>query len=157
MQIQRLVGSTFLHPIVIERTRTACKDAHRRVEHNQVRNVATREKGPAVRVRPLDDSHYVAVVLPVMLDGNFTLVGRYRYAIDRWSIELPRAHCRTDDVGWKRTGRNRIARAPRFASDQDGPAGRDRARHLAGGQQHDCHPGRGLHRPRIDAGHPAPA
>jgi hypothetical protein len=99
--LQRLLGISFLHPLVTRLARTVAVDDSVRVEHNVVHNVATKHESQAVRVMPLDDVHHASIVVPVLLDGRLTLVGRYRYATGRWSIELPRADFESDDRGWK--------------------------------------------------------
>jgi hypothetical protein len=106
--IQRLIGASFIHPIVTEEEHTACEDVEVRVEHNAVRNVATDERWRAIRVVPRDDSRYAAVVVPVLLDGRLLLVGRYRYAANRWSIEFPRFASQTSDSGWKHSATSNL-------------------------------------------------
>jgi hypothetical protein len=108
IEIQRLVGTSFMHPIVTEEARTVCQDAAVRVEHNRVRNVATGQHDEMIRVMPLDDSRYVAVVVPVLLDGRLLLVVRYRYAVDRWSLEFPRFDSQTRDTGWKHAAQSSL-------------------------------------------------
>ena len=103
LEIRRIVGASFMHPIVTEEVLTVCADSEVRVEHNQIHNVATGERQRAIRVMPLEDGRYMAVVVPVLADGRLLLVGRYRYSIDRWSTEFPRFGCQTGDTGWKHT------------------------------------------------------
>ncbi len=99
--LQRLLGISFHHPLVTRLARTVATDDCVRIEHNHVHNVATKHESQAVRVMPLDDAHHASIVVPVLLDGRLSLVGRYRYATGRWSIELPRADFESDDRGWK--------------------------------------------------------
>jgi ADP-ribose pyrophosphatase len=107
-EIQRMVGANFLHPLITEEVQVICDAADLRVEHNRVRNVATDEVGLALRVVPADGSRYGSVVVPVLFDGRFVLVGRYRYPLGRWSIEFPRAAIQTRDSGWKHSSRKHL-------------------------------------------------
>jgi hypothetical protein len=100
VDIERIVRGGFMRPVRTEEVSTACEQADARVESNRVSNVATGEQWQAIRIVPPDDAHYVAVIVPVMRDGRLLFVGRYRYAIDRWAIELPRFSSITQDDGW---------------------------------------------------------
>jgi hypothetical protein len=108
LEIQRLLGSSFQHPLITEQAHTACQDERLKVEFNEVRNVATRQSGRLVRVLSVDEANYAAVIIPVLPGGQFVLVGRYRYPLDRWSIEFPRFESRTSDDGWKETAENSL-------------------------------------------------
>ncbi len=99
-QIQGMIGSGSTTPVVTEQVHVACEDATLRVEHNLVRNVATSEQGRLLRIDSAHVTQYMAVIIPVLLDGRLVFLGRYRYAIGRWSIEFPRATYQTGDVGW---------------------------------------------------------
>jgi ADP-ribose pyrophosphatase len=57
-----------------------------------------------------DDGHYASVILAILLDGRFMLLGRYRHALDRWSIELPRFTSATSDTGWKHAAESQLRR-----------------------------------------------
>jgi hypothetical protein len=99
-QIRQMMGSSVTQPIVTEQVHVACEDTTVRVEHNLVRNVATSEQGRVLRIDHAHASQYMAVTIPVLLDGRLVFLGRYRYAIGRWSIEFPRSLYQTADAGW---------------------------------------------------------
>ena len=46
----------------------------------------------------------LVVIVPFLDDGRLVLLGRYRYAVGHWSIELPRFWGQTSDAGWQRRG-----------------------------------------------------
>ena len=89
------------HPLDTEQVRVAFGGATARVENNLVHNAVTRHQASAVRIQMIGDSRYFAVIVPVLADGRVVLIGRYRYAIDRWSIEFPRFELPPEDEGWK--------------------------------------------------------
>lgn len=88
-------------PIATELIRVAYEDSHLRVECNRVRNAITAEESIALRIAPSDNTRHVVVVIPFLDDGRLVLLGRYRYAVGRWSIELPRFWGQTSDAGWR--------------------------------------------------------
>jgi hypothetical protein len=107
-EIQRLVGSSILHPLVTEEVQEVCHSNQVRIEHNRVRNTTTDETSRAIRIVPRSSSHYVSMVVPVLFDGRFVLVGRYRYPSASWSLEFPRAVCRSRESGWKQVARRQL-------------------------------------------------
>jgi ADP-ribose pyrophosphatase len=106
--IRELVGSDLMHPIVTLKEQPLGQDAQHRVVLDRVRNVATGDESEVIRVWAPLHSHYASVIVPVMLDGRFMLLGRYRHALDRWSIELPRFTSVTRDTGWKHTAESQL-------------------------------------------------
>ncbi len=100
-EAQRLVSASLVHPLTTELVRSVCENDTFRVEQNRVRITALDEAREAIRAVSLDETHYVAVVVPVLEDGRLLLVSRYRYAIERWSVEFPRFAGQTSDEGWK--------------------------------------------------------
>lgn len=88
-------------PVSTEQTRVAFENSLVRVEWNVVRNTATLAESAALRIAPIDDSRHVAVIVPVLTDGRLLLLGRYRYAVARWSIEFPRYWGQSSDGGWR--------------------------------------------------------
>ncbi|MGD9724058.1 MAG: NUDIX hydrolase [Pirellulales bacterium] len=106
--IRQLVGSNLMHPIVTLEQQTVAQESTRRVELDRVRNVATGDESQVIRIVSADAAHYASVIVPVLLDGRLMLLGRYRHAIDRWSIELPRFASVTRDTGWKHTAESQL-------------------------------------------------
>ncbi|MEX2111754.1 MAG: hypothetical protein WD845_01125 [Pirellulales bacterium] len=116
LDLHRLVGEAFRHPIVTEETRIVCENDVIRIEQNRVRNMALEEAGDAIRAVGASDSCYEAVVVPELVDGRLLLVGRYRYATDRWSVEFPRFAAQSSDEGWKHTAEVILSRDYGLAS-----------------------------------------
>ena len=108
LRIRRIIDANFEHPLTTQQVRVAFEHASLRVECNLVRNAATSEEGLALRITPADAAQYMAVVIPVLADGRLVLLGRYRYAAGRWSVELPRSCCHTSDAGWKETAEEHL-------------------------------------------------
>ncbi|REK15818.1 MAG: NUDIX hydrolase [Planctomycetota bacterium] len=100
-QIQRLLGPDVAHPLSTTQRHVAWENDQLRVECNLVRNTTTLEDQFAVRITPAADPYYGAVVVPLAPDGRVYLIGHYRYAIGRWSIELPRFDFDSSEAGWK--------------------------------------------------------
>jgi hypothetical protein len=100
-EAQRLVGAGLVHPLTTEEVRSVCENDTFRVEQNRVRVTGLDEAREAIRAVSLDDTHYEAVLVPMLDDGRLLLVNRYRYAIERWSVEFPRFAGQTSDEGWK--------------------------------------------------------
>jgi hypothetical protein len=100
-QIQRMIGADVKHPLATTHTHVAWESPQLRLECNLVRNLETAQDGFAVRITPAVDPFYAAVVVPVGVDGRLYLVGRYRYAIARWSVEFPRFDLDSSEAGWK--------------------------------------------------------
>jgi hypothetical protein len=67
---------------------------------------------------PAVEPYYPAVVIPVGSDGGLYLVGRYRYAISRWSIEFPRFDLDSSDAGWKNGAEAELRRATGLTAEQ---------------------------------------
>lgn len=88
------------HPLVTEQTHVAFENAELRLEWNVVRNRATTGESRALKIRPADQSRHAAVIVPQLIDGRLLLLGRYRYAIARWSLEFPRYWGESSDEGW---------------------------------------------------------
>ena len=118
LEIQRLLGAGLQHPLITEQAHTACQDERLKVECNDVRNFATKQSGRVVRVLPIDAANYSAVIIPVLRGGRFVLVGRYRYALDRWSIEFPRFESRTSDDGWKEAAQTGLLKGACLEADR---------------------------------------
>ncbi len=110
LQIQKMIGSNFPHPIATQQVRVTSESAQLRVEHNLVRNAATFEEGLALRIALPDEGQCVAVTIPVLGDGRLLLVGRYRYPVGRWSIEFPRAICQMREAGWRQPAEENLLR-----------------------------------------------
>jgi hypothetical protein len=96
-----MIRADVMHPLATTHTHVAWESPHLRLECNLVRNLETSQDGFAVRITPAVDPYYAAVVVPVALDGRLYMVGRYRYAIARWSIEFPRFDLDSSEAGWK--------------------------------------------------------
>jgi len=84
-----------------DQSRVLLENAQLRVEWNVVRNLTTQLTSSALRIAPIDESRHEVVLLPVLADGRLLLLGRYRYAAARWSIELPRYWGQSSDGGWR--------------------------------------------------------
>ncbi len=100
-QIHPLLGPYFTQPLVTLRTRIALTIDGLCVENNLVRNATTNEERPALRIALAHERHSTVVIIPVQSDGRCVLVGRYRYAIGRWSLEFPRCELGPNGAGWK--------------------------------------------------------
>jgi hypothetical protein len=100
-QLERLVGRELEHPLATTQQHVAWENAALRVECNLVRNHRTLEDRLAVRIVPAVEPSYSAVVVALAPDGRLHVVGRYRYATSRWSIEFPRFEFESGDAGWK--------------------------------------------------------
>lgn len=99
-KIRRLLGAGD-SPLDTRQIEVAWEDNRLRVECNRVRNSATDEDDLAVRILPRMATHYGAVVVPRSRGGRIHLVARYRYAINRWSVECPRFDFDSSDAGWR--------------------------------------------------------
>lgn len=95
-------------PLATEQTRVAFINSLLRIEWNVIRNTATLAESAALRIAPVDDSRHVAVIVPVLADGRFLLLGRYRYAVVRWSIEFPRYWGQSSDGGWRQQAEEQL-------------------------------------------------
>ena len=114
--IQRMIGADVKHPLATTHTHVAWESPTLRLECNLVRNMETAQDGFAVRITPAVDPYYAAVVVPVGPDGQLHLVGRYRYAIARWSIEFPRFDLDSSDAGWKEAAEADLLRTTGLAA-----------------------------------------
>ncbi len=99
--LEHFVGLHADHPLSTTQQHVAWENNLLRVECNLVHHLQTLEDRQAVRIMPAAESYYAAVVVPVASDDRFHLVGRYRYAVDGWSLEFPRFDLETGDDGWK--------------------------------------------------------
>lgn len=95
-------------PVATEQTRVAFENSLLRIEWNVVRNTATLAESAALRIAPADDSRHVVVIVPVLSDGRLLLLGRYRYAVARWSIEFPRYWGQSSDGGWRQQAEEQL-------------------------------------------------
>jgi hypothetical protein len=109
-EIQRLVGPGAEHPLVTTQMHVAWQGARWRLEHNLVRDAASAQDAFAVRIAPVAPGRYEAVAVPVSADGRLHFVARYRYAISRWSIELPRFDFDSSEAGWRAAAEADLAR-----------------------------------------------
>ncbi len=100
---RRLDGASLVHPLTAEVVRSVCQSDTFRVEQNRVRIAGLDEVCEVIRAVSLDETRYEAVVVPVLDDGRLLLVSRYRYAIERWSVEFPRFAAQSSDEGWKQS------------------------------------------------------
>lgn len=98
---QRLMSASLVHPLATEEVRPVCQTDTFRVEQNRVRINGLDEVREVVRAVSIDAAHFETVVVPVLDDGRLLLLSRYRYAIERWSVEFPRFAGQTSDEGWK--------------------------------------------------------
>jgi hypothetical protein len=114
--IQRMLGANVKHPLATTHTHVAWESPTLRLECNLVRNMETAQEGFAVRITPAVDPFYAAVVVPLGSDGRLYLVGRYRYAIARWSIEFPRFDLDSSDAGWKEAAEADLRRTTGLAA-----------------------------------------
>jgi 8-oxo-dGDP phosphatase len=110
-EIRRMIGPDITEPLATTHRHVAWENPALRLECNLVRYLATSQDAFAVRITPAVDPYYSAVVIPLAPDGRLHLVGRYRYAIDRWSIEFPRFDFDSSDAGWKDAAQSDLSRA----------------------------------------------
>lgn len=82
-------SSTERNPWRTNRRRVAYENPWIRVEHHEVINPAG---GEGIYGLVRYQNHAVGVV-PIDVDGNTFLVGQYRYALDRYSWEIPEGGC----------------------------------------------------------------
>jgi hypothetical protein len=110
-EIKRMIGAEVQHPLTTTLAHVAWENPTLRLECNLVRNQATSQDAFAVRITPAVDPYYCAAIVPIAPDGRLHLVGRYRYAIARWSIEFPRFDFDSSDAGWKEAAEADLRRA----------------------------------------------
>ena len=96
----------------------AFEDALVRVEANRVRNAATQAEETSLRIAPASDALHMVAIVPVLDDGRFLLVGRYRYALARWSLEFPRFWAQSSDAGWEHAAAEILLKSTGLAADQ---------------------------------------
>ncbi len=110
-EIRRMIGPDVMQPLATTHRHVVWENPTLRLECNLVRNLATSQDSFAVRITPAVDPYYTSVVIPLAPDGRLHLIGRYRYAIDRWSIEFPRFDLDSSDAGWKDAAQSDLRRA----------------------------------------------
>jgi hypothetical protein len=88
-------------PLVTTRQHVVWENGVWQVESNEVHNLQTLGPQRAMRITPAIESRYEAIVIPLASDGRLHLLPRYRYPIERWSLEFPRFEFENDDDGWK--------------------------------------------------------
>ncbi len=94
------------------------EDALVRVEANRVRNAATRAEETVLRIAPAGEELHMVAIVPVLDDGRFMLVGRYRYALARWSLEFPRYWAESSDAGWEDSAAENLLKSTGLVADQ---------------------------------------
>jgi hypothetical protein len=114
----RTTGGGQLHPVATIETRLAFEDALVRVEANRVRYAATQAEETALRIAPANDALHMVAIVPVLDDGRFLLVGRYRYALGRWSLEFPRFWAQSSDAGWESSAAENLLKSTGLTADQ---------------------------------------
>jgi hypothetical protein len=114
----RTTGGGQIHPVSTIETRVAFEDALVRVEANRVRNAATQAEETALRIAPASDALHMVAIVPVLDDGRFLLVGRYRYALARWSLEFPRFWAQSSDAGWEHAAAEILFKSTGLTADQ---------------------------------------
>lgn len=115
---ERVTGAGQIQPIATVETRVAFEDALVRVEANRVRNAATQVEETALRIVPASESQYMVAIVPVLDDGRVLLVGRYRYALARWSLEFPRFWSESADAGWEHAAAVNLFKSTGLVADQ---------------------------------------
>jgi hypothetical protein len=115
---ERMPSAGQIQPIATIETCVAFEDALLRVETNRVRHAATQAEETALRILPASDAQYMATIVPILDDGRFLLVGRYRYALGRWSLEFPRFWAQSSDVGWERAAVENLLKSTGLIADQ---------------------------------------
>jgi hypothetical protein len=105
-------------PLVTTEQHVVWENAAWRVECNDVHNRETLANQRAVRISPAIESHYEAIVVPLAADGQLHLLSRYRYPIDRWSLEFPRFDFENGDDGWKEAAEADLFRLAGLTADK---------------------------------------
>jgi hypothetical protein len=100
-QVQTLIRFFGLQPVQISETRLIGQEGILRLESQRLVHVADGSHSSAPRVRYENGSSYGAILLPQTDDGYLQFVLRYRPAVCRWSLELPRSSAPDDDGGWR--------------------------------------------------------
>jgi hypothetical protein len=115
---ERVTGNDEIQPIATVEVRAVFEDALLRVEANRVRNAATEAEETALRIVPTIESQHMVTIVPLLDDGRFLLVGRYRYPLGRWSLEFPRFWIQSNDAGWERSVAANLHRSTGLVADQ---------------------------------------
>jgi hypothetical protein len=115
---QRVPSAGQIQPIETIEVCVAFEDSLVRVEANRVRNAATQVEETVLRILPASDSHHMVTIVPVLDDGRFLLVGRYRYALNRWSLEFPRFWIQSGDAGWEHVAAENLLKSTGLVADQ---------------------------------------
>jgi hypothetical protein len=115
---ERVTGAGQIQPIANVESRVVFEDALVRIEANRVRNAATQIEETALRIAPASESDHQFAIVPVLDDGRFLLVGRYRYALGRWSLEFPRFWTQSSDAGWEHAAAENLLKSTGLVADQ---------------------------------------
>lgn len=113
-----MVGRDASGPLATTHEHVVWENMQLRLECNLVRHRDTAQDAFAVRIRPAVEPYYTSVVIPAGADGQLHLVGRYRYAIDRWSIEFPRFELDSSEAGWRDAAQADLQRATSLSARQ---------------------------------------
>jgi hypothetical protein len=105
-------------PLVTTGQHVVWENAAWRVECNDVHNRETLANQRAVRISPASESHYEAIVVSLATDGQLHLLSRYRYPIERWSLEFPRFDFENGDDGWKEAAEVDLFRLAGLTADK---------------------------------------
>ena len=112
-----------MHRVDIQQNRVAFESATIPMENDLVHNAVTCQQDSALRIQMIGKQPYFAVIVPVLADGRLVLLGRYRYAIDRWSIEFPRFEWPPEDDGWKLTAERDLSQMSGLEANRMRPLG----------------------------------
>lgn len=100
-RVHELVGQQSPRPLVARNTRETFRNGYFRVEEAHVASTVTGVTSVEPRIGSADPTLCLAVVVPVLQDGQMVLWVRYRFAPSKWSVEFPRVLGTTIDEGWR--------------------------------------------------------
>jgi hypothetical protein len=100
-RIDDLLREHRAHPVLTTQVRTLATQGPLHLQTCRVLRLNTGGEDVRARVEYADGSRYTAILIPRLTDGRLQLLLRYRPAISRWSLELPRSTTPEDDGGWR--------------------------------------------------------
>jgi hypothetical protein len=100
-RIDDLVRQHRSHPVLTTQIRTIAHEGPLHLQTCRVLRLNTGAEDVRARVEYADGGRYTAILVPRFSDGRLQLLLRYRPAIGRWSLELPRSTAPDDDSGWR--------------------------------------------------------
>ena len=102
-RIQELIHQHPAPPIVRDEVGIAYQDPQVCVENHRISFQPTGRESRRLRVTVADAQHNALVVIPVRADGRLSLVVRYRYASEKWSVEFPNGFGVAVEENWQDT------------------------------------------------------